>query len=145
SKGRDGRERMLGEAIRAFAGQIDNDFEIVIADNGSTPEQTDDLHRMLKRMPKGLDIRVIDAPPLIPGARNRITAEARGRYICVADDDDLPMPERLADHLACFEKDPTIHTSHGGWIDFDEITGFIDRNTAGDRKLETLLFGRGKV
>ncbi len=145
SKGRDGRERMLGEAIRAFAGQIDNDFEIVIADNGSTPEQTDDLHRMLKRMPKGPDIRVIDAPPLIPGARNRITAEARGRYICVADDDDLPMPERLADHLACFEKDPTIHTSHGGWIDFDEITGVIDRNTAGDRKLETLLFGRGKV
>lgn len=136
---------MLKEAIRGFTGQIDNDFEILIADNGSTGEEAEALRKMLSRLPRSLRVRVIDIPaPSIPAARNRITDEARGRYICVADD-DIPLTGRLADHLACFERDSTVHGSHGGWIDFDEQTGVIDFNTGGVRKLETMLFGRGKV
>jgi hypothetical protein len=93
-----------------------------------------------------VNARIISlARPSIPAARNRLTDEAHGRYICVADDDDIPLPDRLKDHLSVFESQPDLHGSHGGWIDFDEITGVIDFNTGGDRKLETLLFGRGKV
>lgn len=146
SKAREGRERMLAESIRGFVGQIDNDFEVLIADNGSTPEESATLRRMLAKLPRRLAIRVIDIDkPSIPGARNRITEEARGRYICVADDDDIPLPTRLADHLACFSREPGIHGSHGGWIDFDELTGIIDYNTGGTRLIETMMYGRGKV
>ena len=146
SKARPGRERMLNESIRGFAGQIDNDFEVVIADNGSTAGEAATLRKMLAKLPRALDVRVIDIDrPSIPGARNRITEEARGRYICVADDDDIPLPTRLSDHLACFEREPGIHGSHGGWIDFDELTGIVDFNTGGTRLIETMMYGRGKV
>ena len=83
--------------------------------------------------------------PSIPAARNAITDAASGRYICVADDDDIALPNRLADHLACFENDAGIHGSHGGWIDFDELTGVTEVNQGKERTLETLLFGTGKI
>jgi glycosyltransferase involved in cell wall biosynthesis len=146
SKARPHRERMLGEAIRGFAGQIDNDFEVLIADNGSTDEERQRLKASLARLPRALAVRVIDIDkPSIPAARNRLTDEARGRYVCIADDDDIPLRTRLTDHLAPFEKNAAIHGTHGGWIDFDEVTGVIDFNTGGTRTLETMLFGRGKV
>jgi GT2 family glycosyltransferase len=146
SRARPGRERMLLEAIRGFAGQIGNDFEVVVADNGSTPEESERLGKALARLPRSLRVRTIGlARPSIPASRNRITDEALGRYICVADDDDIPLPNRLADHLATFEREPELHGSHGGWIDFDELVGIVDFNTGGERKLETMLFGSGKV
>ena len=146
SKARPHRERMLGEAIRGFAGQIDRDFEVLIADNGSTDEERQQLKASLARLPRALDVRVMDIDkPSIPGARNRLTDEARGRYLCIADDDDIPLPNRLADHLKAFEAHPAIHGSHGGWIDFDEVTGVVDFNTGGERTLPSLLFGPGKA
>ncbi len=132
SKARSNRNRMLTEAIRGFSGQIDNDFEILIANNGASEEETASLHASLKRLPRGMNVRVVEVDEAsIPKARNRLTDEAHGRYICVADDDDIPLPRRLADHLACFEANPAIHGSHGGWIDFDEVTGVIEFNTGG--------------
>lgn len=146
TKARPNRERMISEAIRGFVGQIDNDFEVLVADNGSTPEEGARLRKALAKLPRAARVRVIDVEkPLIPGARNRLTLEAAGRYICIADDDDIPFPDRLADHLAPFEKTPGIHGTHGGWVDFDELTGVIDHNTGGERTLATLLFGPGKA
>jgi glycosyltransferase involved in cell wall biosynthesis len=146
SSARPNRERMLGEAIRGFIGQIDNDFEILIADNGSTAEEQDRLNKSISRLPSVVDVRIISlAKPSIPAARNRLTDEARGRYICIADDDDIPLRDRLKDHLSAFEGQPDFHGSHGGWIDFDEITGVVDFNTGGERSLASLLYGPGKA
>src|SRR5690606_36943833 len=88
--GRPHRERMVREAIASFRGQIDNDFEIVVADNGSDPTDSDALARMLGRMkwPSSIRLERLDEGS-IPAARNAITAVARGRYVCVVDDDDL--------------------------------------------------------
>ena len=38
-----------------------------------------------------------------------------------------------------------MHGSHGGWIDFDESTGLIERNQGKDRSLATLMKGTGKI
>ncbi len=38
-----------------------------------------------------------------------------------------------------------VHGSHGGWIDFDEATGLIERNNGKDRSIATLLKGTGKI
>lgn len=146
SKARKNRVRMLTEAIGAFRGQMDNDFEVLIADNGSNEEQRAALAKALARLGKRLPVRHVHLDKAsIPAARNLITDEAHGRYVCVADDDDIALPNRLGDHLACFTKDPAIHGSHGGWIDFDELTGIVEYNAGGERTLSTLLFGRGKV
>ena len=60
SKARGKRNRMLTEAIRGFAGQIDNDFEILVANNGASEEETESLRASLKRLPRSMTVRVID-------------------------------------------------------------------------------------
>lgn len=143
---RPGRDRMIGEAIESFRGQIDNDFEVVVVDNGSDDDAHQSLRRTLEAMPWLASLRIErEARASIPAARNRLSGLARGRYICVVDDDDIALPNRLADHLACFSADGAIHGSHGGWIDFDEETGQIERNAGKERTLAVLLKGRGKV
>lgn len=146
STGRPGRDRMIREAIDSFKGQIDNDFEIVVVDNGSNDDDFKTLATSLKTIRWDANIRlerVRDGS--IPGARNEIARLARGRHICVADDDDLALPNRLADHLRPFTDNGLLHGTHGGWIDFDEDTGLIERNGGKHRTVETLLKGRGKI
>lgn len=143
---RPNRDRMIGEAIESFRGQIDNDLEIVVMDNGSPPAATQRLKRRLERIKwaKALRVEAL-ADASIPAARNAISAMARGRYICVVDDDDIALPNRLADHLQVFARDGLAHGSHGGWIDFDESTGVIERNSGKQRTVATLLKGTGKI
>jgi len=143
---RPGRDRMIGEAIQSFRGQIDNDFEVVVVDNGSDDQAHLSLRATLQAIAWLPSLRLERAAQAsIPAARNQITGLARGRYICVADDDDIALPNRLADHLGCFEADGAVHGSHGGWIDFDEDTGQIERNAGRERRLAVLLKGRGKI
>jgi glycosyltransferase involved in cell wall biosynthesis len=143
---RKNRLRMLKEAVRSFVGQADNDMEIIVADNGSSADEYDRLSLELSRLSLPMPLRPIRVETAsIPAARNIITDAAVGRYICVADDDDIALPNRLADHLAGFQKDPRLHGSHGGWIDFDELTGVTEVSEGKERTLETLLFGSGKI
>lgn len=143
---RPGRDRMLREAIDSFRGQIDHDFEILVVDNGSSDEDVANLRTSLDKIRWANGLMRLEATPRpsIPGARNIVTAEARGRYICVVDDDDMAFSNRLADHLRNFEKDGQLHGSHGGWIDFDESTGVIERNGGKSRTAASLLFASGK-
>lgn len=142
---RPNRLRMLKEAIASHVGQADNDMEIVVADNGTTKDEYDLLRAELQKLRLPVRLRTMHLEePSIPAARNAITAAAEGRYLCIADDDDIALPNRLADHLARFEK-AGVHGSHGGWIDFDEATGKTEMNEGMDRSLETVLFGRGKI
>ena len=137
---------MIAEALESFRGQIDNDMEIVAVDNGSHNHSFRVLRKQLEVIKWPVAVRVERlAEASIPKARNLVTDLARGRYICVVDDDDIALPNRLRDHLRAFENDGMIHGSHGGWIDFDEESGVIERNRGKDRSLATLLKGTGKV
>ncbi len=143
---RPNRNRMITEAVNSFRDQIDNDFEVLVVDNGSPEEATRGLKSSLGRIRWANSVRLEALPKgSIPAARNAISRLARGRYICVVDDDDVALPNRLADHLQVFSKDGNVHGSHGGWIDFDESTGVIERNQGKRRLLSTLLKGTGKI
>ncbi|WP_173088771.1 glycosyltransferase [Devosia sp. 1635] len=139
--------RMIREAIDSFRGQIDEDFEILVIDNGSSPEAVEELRRSLDKIAWAGGLLRLESTEIasIPGARNLITQGARGRYICVVDDDDIALPNRLGDHLRNFERNGQLHGSHGGWIDFDESTGVIERNSGKQRTAATLLRGTGKI
>ncbi|MEX1180234.1 MAG: glycosyltransferase [Cucumibacter sp.] len=146
TRARTDRDRMLKESINSFVGQIDGDFEVLIADNGSSPAQHRRLRDALRPFQGRLNLRVFNTErPSIPHARNRLTEQAAGRYICIMDDDDIALPNRLSDHLAGFESEDGLHGSHGGWIDFDQATGHHEANVGRDRSLESMLFGKGKV
>ncbi|MDB5622562.1 MAG: kfoC [Devosia sp.] len=144
--GRLNRNRMIREAINSFKGQIDQDFEILVVDNGSTPEDVADLKTNLDAIRWTDQLRLeTTEQPSIPAARNMISQLARGRYICVVDDDDIAFSNRLADHLKVMQGDGLLHGSHGGWIDFDQSTGVIERNGGKHRTPATLLRGSGKI
>ena len=144
--GRDRRVRMILEAIASFRGQINNDFEVAVVDNGSTEDDFLSLKGALERIQWCRSIRLERLTEgSIPKARNAVSKLARGRFTCIVDDDDIALPNRLADHLRVFEKNGLLHGSHGGWIDFDESTGLIERNQGKGRSLATLLKGTGKI
>ena len=97
---------MITEAINSFRGQIDNDFEVLVLDNGS-PAETERLKRSLGRASLA---RIRCAFEASPRDQFRLTkpdlAAGEGRYICVVDDDDIALPNRLADHLKVFSRRP---------------------------------------
>lgn len=143
---RPGRDRMIVEAIGSYRGQIAGDYEVIVMDNGSDDASHETLRAKLKPLERFTTLRVERSNIVsIPKARNEISAIARGRYICVADDDDLALPNRLADHLRPFEKDGLSHGSYGGWIDFDEQSGLVEKNQGKARTVATMLKGTGKV
>lgn len=140
------RGRMIREAINSFRGQIGGDFEVLVIDNGSPPEEVDELRSTLASIRWANRMRLeVTETPSIPGARNIVSALAEGRYICVVDDDDIALSNRLADHLKVMQGDGMLHGSHGGWIDFDQSTGVIERNGGKQRTAATLLRGSGKI
>jgi glycosyltransferase involved in cell wall biosynthesis len=143
---RPGRDRMMLECIRSFAGQIDNDFEVDILDNGSSPEASDRLQKLLEKLPGSIKVRFWrEEYRSIAKARNQLAIEARGRFTAIMDDDDLSMPNRLRDHMVNFDQDPGVHGSHGGWIDFDQHTGLVEYNPGKNRTLETMMAGAGTI
>jgi glycosyltransferase involved in cell wall biosynthesis len=84
----------LGRVLVALAQQTLSDFEVVIAVDGRDP-------------PEDLDgaalpgLRVVTGPPGGPGAaRNRGAGVARAEILVFMDDDIVPAPACLAEHLA---------------------------------------------
>lgn len=79
------------------------DWEVLIVDNGSMGETATVVELFVHALP----IRLVAEPIAgISHARNRGTAEARGRYICWTDDDVLLDRSWLAAYLRAFERHP---------------------------------------
>jgi glycosyltransferase involved in cell wall biosynthesis len=130
------RAHLIGQTIESLLEQTWKDFEIVIVDDGSTDETTDTIKayddpriRYFKTKHEG-----------IPNARNIAVLQARGDYICIVDDDDVQLPDRIERHLSAVE-DGYVG-SYGGWIDFDEESSELFYNPGRAYSLEALLFAQ---
>jgi glycosyltransferase involved in cell wall biosynthesis len=146
TSGRPGRDRMIKEAINSFAGQLDSEVETIVYDNGSTAEDIETLKAALSDLRWDANVRLESSDfASIPRARNEISRIARGKYICVADDDDLALPNRLVDHLAPFRENGLLHGTHGGWINFYEHQGILEKHPGKERTLATILKGTGRA
>jgi hypothetical protein len=129
------RAQLLRQAIDSTLGQSRQNFEIVVVDDGST----DDTRRVVDDFDDPR-IRYLHQPASgIPVARNLGVREARGEYVCIMDDDDLMLPDRLRDQLAAAGEENA--GSYGGWIDFEEGSGKLVRNPGKRRTMGTILFG----
>jgi glycosyltransferase involved in cell wall biosynthesis len=90
--------------LAGFERQTSNDFEIVIADDGSKPEVVDELELLMKNSP--LSINHVWHEDL--GFRkNKIMNEAivasTGEYIIIIDGDCVPHREFVREHVHCCE------------------------------------------
>jgi glycosyltransferase involved in cell wall biosynthesis len=94
--------RML-ESAAALQVPAGTDWEVLIVDNGSNGETAAVVERFAHLLP----IRLVAEPTAgISHARNRGSAEARGRYICWTDDDVLIDRLWLAAYLRAFQRHP---------------------------------------
>jgi len=94
--------KYLEEAVNSVLSQTFQDFEIIIVNDGSTDEFTNNLLANYNR-PK-TKVLITDNQGL-PSARNNGIKIAEGKYICCLDADDRYAPEFLQKSIAVLEKD----------------------------------------
>ena len=111
--------RILRETIASVIAQTFADFELLIVDDGSTDEITQDIladqndHR----------IRIIRQRNAgVAAARNRGIAEARGEYLAFLDHDDIFMPDKLAALKECLDKSPRTAVVYSPVVPFGECS-----------------------
>jgi teichuronic acid biosynthesis glycosyltransferase TuaG len=106
----------LPRAVASVTAQTRHDWELIIADDGSS-DATPALAR--ERAAADPRIRVLAAPETSPrgaaAARNRGIAVARGRYLAFLDADDEWLPEKLARQLGWMQAEGLALTYTGFW------------------------------
>ncbi|TNF23444.1 MAG: glycosyltransferase family 2 protein [Rhodobacteraceae bacterium] len=109
-------EASLARAVTSVRAQTRGDWELVIADDGSSDRTPALARQMAADDPR---IRVLDAPETGPhgaaAARNRAIAVARGRYLAFLDADDEWLPDKLALQLGWMETEGLALTYTGFW------------------------------
>ncbi len=95
----------IDEAVDSVLEQTFQDFEIIVVNDGSTDHATNERLNAFDR-PR---TRVIATENRgLAAARNLGIAEARGRYICALDADDMLCPTYLEKAVRLLEADPSL-------------------------------------
>lgn len=97
----------ISQAIESVLAQTYTDWEMLIVDDCSTDHSAAIIRDYCRRNPRIRYLKT-DAPsgsPAVP--RNLGIAHARGRYIAFLDSDDVWLPRKLEEQLACFARPDT--------------------------------------
>jgi len=93
------RPDALRLVLRGLAAQSAENFEVLVADDGSTGETAAAIGTLRARLPYGLThVWQADDGFRAPMARNRAVAVARGAYLIFLDGDCLPLVDFIAMH-----------------------------------------------
>lgn len=92
---------MLKQAVDSVLEQDFRDFELIVADDGST----DSTQEMLRTYGKRISL-IRQENRGVSAARNRGIASASAELIAFLDSDDLWMPKKLSEQLAFFNSNP---------------------------------------
>jgi glycosyltransferase involved in cell wall biosynthesis len=103
-------ERFLPEAIDSVFAQSFTDWELILADDGSTDGSTAIARRTAEGYPDR--VRYVDhvghANRGPSATRNLGVEAARGRYVAVLDSDDVWEPDKLAEQVAILDAHPEV-------------------------------------
>lgn len=127
------RPHLVSRAIASVQAQTFSDFELIVADDGSSL----DCRQAIEPFLADPRISLVRAPSNrgAGAARNLGVSVARGEYVAFLDDDDELLDSFLAATLATFQADPVgRHVSFCGvrWVD----DSFNQERTASPRILE---------
>ena len=109
--------KWIEDTILSVKSQTYKDWELLLVDDGSTDSSVEIINELIKEG-EGRDdrVRLIDAKVGNYGAahaRNRGVEEAKGRYICYIDADDLWSPDKLEKQLAFMEENEAAFSFTG--------------------------------
>lgn len=91
------RPTQLMEALERFSIQTYKNFEVIVMDDGSTPEVVTQLKQKIEPFMKKHGWRIFFQDNLfISKARNNLVNYAKGTLILLFEDDDLPLPDTIA-------------------------------------------------
>jgi glycosyltransferase involved in cell wall biosynthesis len=127
----------IGAAIESVIGQTMPDWELVIADDGSTDSTAEIVGAYVARDPR---IRLLrHANSGISAARNRALQQASGEFLAILDSDDLWEPTYLHAQLAIFAAHPEVDIVTGnGWFLGGRLHGQPARPSPDPRPQPTL-------
>ena len=97
----------LREAVESVCHQTYQDWELLVADDGSTDGTHDYLSKLCDRRVRVISLAHSGSPPKV---RNAAIATARGEWIAFLDSDDLWHPSKLEGQLRSLAGHP-----HCGW------------------------------
>lgn len=109
------RASLIGQAIESVTGQSLTDWELIVADDGSTDNTAEVLKEWEAKEPR---IRYLQLPHAgrIAVVSNAALEAARGKYIAVLDDDDRWIdPEKLKRQVAFLDEHPEYVACAGGF------------------------------
>jgi glycosyltransferase involved in cell wall biosynthesis len=89
----------IERAVRSALAQTWRPIEIVVVDDASSDESAAILTRLANAHPE-VRVFVQTANGGVAAARNRILAEAHGEFVAFFDDDDVSLPDRVAEQVS---------------------------------------------
>ncbi|MCC5944603.1 MAG: glycosyltransferase [Bernardetiaceae bacterium] len=100
-------EKYIAEAIESILNQSFQDFELLVLDDGSTDKTQEIVTAYQKQNAK---IKFIQNPENkgLSYTRNRLLAEAKGKYLAILDSDDIALPSRLEKQVNYLEQNPKV-------------------------------------
>jgi glycosyltransferase involved in cell wall biosynthesis len=122
------RERYLSAAIESVLAQTQDDFELLIWDDGSTDGSIEIANQYALRDRR---IRVVAAPHQgrVKSLQNAI-AQTSGKYVGLLDSDDLLAPTALEETMAVLEAHPEAGFVYTDYLDIDpdgQVLGYGHR------------------
>ncbi len=111
------RSAVLKRALEAYAQQtaLDAILEILVVDDGSTDETAHVVAEFARTSPVPVrHLRHENSGQSV--TRNRGIREARGELILFGDDDIIPTPNLVAEHLSWHQKHPERHVGVMGYV-----------------------------
>lgn len=121
------RAEFLEAAIRSVQAQSDVDWELVLADDGSTDRSISIARRLAEEDPR-LRILTVGKGEGPSAARNRAIESAKGEWLAIVDSDDLLEPGRFSRLLMLAEEQCADAVA-------DDLLYFSDPETEGSRLL----------
>lgn len=104
--------RYLPAAIESVEAQTFADWRILLVDDGSTDNTPEVLAPFIDRL--GPRLKYIRKPNGgLPAARNTAIHNSSAEFLALLDADDVWLPCRLAESLACFENRPQVGLAYG--------------------------------
>jgi glycosyltransferase involved in cell wall biosynthesis len=121
-------EPYLAEAIESVLAQTDQDFELLLVDDGSRDDSTAIALDYARRMPQRVRYLAHEGHVNrgMSATRNLGMREARGEFVAFIDADDFWRPEKLADQVAIMRQYPELGAVCGAVNYWRSWSGGVD-------------------
>jgi glycosyltransferase involved in cell wall biosynthesis len=129
-------EKYLAATVESALGQVGQEVEVIVVDDGSTDGTPSVLDRLRDR------VRGVRQPNQgVAAARNTGIGMARGKYVAFLDADDVWLAEKLKRQRAYFDQNPRLGAVGAGYYVTDEKLAILSQYVPSVCHASSMLLG----